>query len=249
MKLNFKIILFAVFPIIYLIFRQKLVDEWNSIESFIAVLSYFTSIVFYTYITDIKFYFWVSRQISVFKYAHTTWSFSANFFSEKEPKVIIQQIEKQLGKNGNQIKVITDTAIEIFINNSFLVNISVQHDLDCNIVFLNTSKIIVPTKETNNKSIYISELIESIEKAVIPVHTKVGEYSIDIEYSDKSPYYSYWVKKLPEEMIYNFNCNIKIPNTTDSTVKVNKNHIIIKSKSHSKIFQLTRDYVSLQAMI
>lgn len=243
------IIFFIAVPTLYWIFRNKLIEQWNSIESALAILSYATGLFFYTFHTDIKFHFFITRLVSVFKYDHTTWIFSSKYQTEKNKKEIIKLVQEKFGVQNNTIRTVSENRIELFLNNSFLVKISFQSEFDFGYVLLNTSKIIVPSKEISRVSRQIQDMLEGIENAVSPMYGQPKQYDIDIEYRDKSPFYSYWVKKLPEEMIYNFNCNLSLPNNQDSKIKINKNHLIISSHSYSRVFELARDYVSHQAMI
>jgi len=187
--------------------------------------------------------------VSVFKYDHTTWLFSSKYKTEKSKNEIFNLIEAKMLTGNNTLKSKTDSSLEILINNNFLTRFSFQSEFDYGYFFLNTSKIVVPTKEISRMSRQIIEMLEGIENAVLPIYGQEKEYNVDIEYRDKSPYYSYWVRKLPEEMIYNFNCSLSLPNTTGSKIKVNKNHLLISSNSYNKIFELTKDYVSLQSTV
>lgn len=247
MKNVLLIVLIFGIPASYILFRDELISEWNNIEATIAVLSYYTSLLFYAYLTNMKFHFVITRIINIFKYDHTTWKFSAKLITDKSIKDCISLIGNKFTKDLNKIRSKTDTSIEVLVDNDFLVSVSAQILGGENQIFVRTSKITVPMRETKKRAVQITKLIESIESAIIPNSSPEKEYEIDIEYNGKSPYYSYWVKKLPEEIIYNFNLSLNIPNAKDSKVRVNKNHLTISSKSYAMVFDLTRDYALLKS--
>lgn len=248
MKVAFKIILFVLIPVLYIVFRQDLVNKWNDIESFLAILTYWTSLVYYSYNTDLKFHFFILRIINRFRIDHTTWKVSFRTTTMKMPKDIVQGISEEMLKQNALIKSQTDTSLELLVNNNYLLNISFQYENGITTAFAFTSNIIIPSREVKRRADEIAGILENIERHFSPISSNSKEFSIDVEYREKSPYYSYWIKKMPEEAIHNFNCSISIPNNTDSKIKVNKNHIIISSPSISRLFNLTSNYISLQAL-
>lgn len=248
MKVLLKIILFVLIPVLYVMFRQELVNRWNDIESFLAVLTYWTSLLYYSYNTDLKFHFFILRIINRFRIDHTIWKVSFRAVTLKKPTEIIEGISKELLKQNTVIKSQTDSSLELLLYNNYLLNISFQIESNITTAFAFTSNIIIPSKEVKRRSEEIAAILEKIESHFSPVSSSDKEFSIDVEYKEKSPYYSYWIKKMPEETIHNFNCSISIPNNTDSKIKVNKNHIIISSPSISRLFSLTSNYISLQAL-
>ncbi|WP_282014970.1 hypothetical protein [Marinifilum flexuosum] len=139
--------------------------------------------------------------------------------------------------------------MEVLYNNSFLIKISAKKEEDSNLVFFSTSRIVVPIKQLNKKSNEISCLIEELQLLIRPNNLNDKIFEIDVEYSGRSPYYSYWLKKMPEELISSFNCTIKLPDKNGDLIRVNKNHIIIKSSNCSRLLNITKDYISLQAKL
>lgn len=248
MKVAFKILLFVLIPLLYIIFRQELVNRWNDIESFLAVLTYWTSLLYYSYNTDLKFHFFILRIINRFRIDHTTWKVSFRAITLKNPKEIVKGISTEMLQQNTIIKSQTDTSLELLVNNNYLLNISFQNENGITTAFAFTSNIVIPSKEVKRRADEIAGILENIERHFSPTTSSNKEFSIDVEYREKSPYYSYWIKKMPEEAIHNFNCSISIPNNTDSKIKVNKNHIIISSPSISRLFSLTSNYISLQAL-
>lgn len=244
----FKILLFIVLPILYFVFRTDIVAKWNDIESALAIIGYITSLYFYTYNTDIKFHFFILRIVNYFRYDHTTWKVSFRASTIKNDKEIIEQLSTKLAVNNNIIKAKTDNSLELMINNNFLLNISFSQDKNINSAFAFTSNIVIPTRQSKLKTIELTKLLETIEESFEPIAISEKEYSIDVEYNSRSPYYSYWIKKLPEEMIHNFNCSVTIPENLGSKIKVNKNHIIISSNSLTNLFNLTKDFINLQPL-
>lgn len=249
MKSAMIIIFLCCVPILYFLYREEFIAQWNNIEGTLALSTYYISVLFWAYLTNMRIHFAVTRLINVFKYDHTTWKFWAKLITHTKQVEIISFIENKFTNGLNQIKSKTDNSIEILIDNNFLVNVSAQMIRGENHVFIFTSKITVPIRETKKWAGKITNLIESMESAVTPNSNPEKEYEIDIEYNGKSPYYSYWVKKLPEEFIHNFNLSLNIPNAKGSKIKVNKNHLTISSKSYAKVFELTKDYALLQSPI
>ena len=248
MKLAIKIVLFVLIPVLYIIFRQELVNKWNDIESFFTILTYWTSLLYYSFNTDLKFHFFVLRIINRFRIDHTTWRVSFRATTIRQPKEILEGISSELLKKNTIIKSKTDTSLELLVNNNYLLNISFQSENYITTAFAFTSNIIIPSKEVKRRADEIAGILEIIESHFSPISSSGKEFSIDVEYREKSPYYSYWIQKMPEEAIHNFNCSISIPNNTDSKIRVNKNHIIISSPSISRLFSLTSNYISLQAL-
>lgn len=246
MKPLFKIIAFLIIPILYLIFRTEIVTKWNDIESALAILGYATSLMFYSYNTDIKFHFFLLRIVNYFRFDHTTWRISFRAETERMENTIIIELTDKLKHFNIIIKGQTSDSLEMLIENNYLLNISFSKNNNILTAFAFTSNIIIPTKQLKAKSLVLTKLLETIEESIQPLSNKQKEYSIDVEYNYRSPYYSYWIKKLPEEMIHNFNCSISIPNNQESKIKVNKNHVIISSNSITNLFNITKDYINLQ---
>jgi hypothetical protein len=162
----------------------------------------------------------------------------------------INTITHYFKQQQRNIKIKSESwdSLELLFDNKFLLHFRIQQfDNDEYELHLYTSKIIVPTKQNKKQIAEISEILESIEGLLQLKISDEKLYEIDIEYSQKSPYYSYWIRKLPEEMISNFNCSINLPNKTER-ITINKNHLHIRANKYTKLFDLTSGYVSLKSI-
>lgn len=241
--------LILVVPILYLLFKKEIESYWQSIDIIITVASWWTALILLWYTTDIKFHFLVSRFLMYFKHDYTSWMISIRYILEDRTNGIsVENIFERFVRSNKTIKKKFSDAksLEVLCENRYLINFKIQQtDYNDYELHFYTSKIVVPTKQIKKQIQEIKEMIELLEREITLTNNDQSNYDIDIEYSNKSPYYTYWVRKLPDEMISNFNFSIKLPNVEDK-ISVNKNHLIIKSDRYSKLFDLTYDYVSLK---
>jgi hypothetical protein len=242
-------LLLLIAPIIYLSFKSKLERYWESIDITVTLLSWWTSIVLLWYNSDLQFHFFINRCLSFFTLGHTVWLISIRYsFLEWEEPEIIEKIKASFLQLNKTIKIKeeTESYLELLWDNKFLISLKLQKtEFSSFELHFYTSRIIVPTSENKKQIREITEIVEAMERLLIINATDSIQYDLDIEYSKRSPYYSYWVRKLPEEVIGNFNVSIKLPDKTDH-ISVNKNHLIIRSKSCHRLFQLATDYVTLK---
>lgn len=185
MKPLFKILIFLIIPILYLIFRTEIVSKWNDIESALAILGYATSLFFFSYNTDIKFHFFILRIVNYFRFDHTTWRISFRAETEKEENAIIVELKDKLKQFNIVIKGQTANSLEVLIENNYLLNISFSKNNNILSAFAFTSNIIIPTKQSKAKSLALTKLLETIEESIQPLSNKQKEYSIDVEYNVK----------------------------------------------------------------
>lgn len=243
--------LLLIVPVGYLIFRSQVVQNWSNIDIPVTLFAYWCSILMFWYNSDLKFYFFINKIINFFKHDYTTWLLSFRYtFIDHEEIISINSIKEFFIQSKKLIKIKdeSDDYLEMLVENKYLLSLRLQQDESNNYeLHFYTSKIVVPTKQNKKQSLEIAEMLESFERLLSFKISDKKIYEIDIEYNEKSPYYSYWIRKLPEEMINNFNCSINLPNRKEK-ITVNKNHLNIKSDMYNKLFALTNDYVSLKVI-
>ena len=159
----------------------------------------------------------------------------------------MEMLLKDLSKRSITVNKNRGDFLELIYKESHLFKLQIKKEGNLSF-YLFSNKIIVPTKRKNSTINELIEIAESLESAVISPVYKSRKYDLTIEYPKSSPFYNYWIKNLPEQSIYNFNFSIKVPSNQNS-VKVNKNQIIISSNSLNKLFDTTKNYLSLQIEI
>lgn len=243
-----QIIVFVILIIpllIYILFKDTIKPIWDEFDTIFTISSYSISLVLLLYNLNLKFHFAINRLFQWLKQDHTYWRFS--YYIEQESDFDKNLFVNNLKKLNVSINKDYDDFIEFIYNESYLFRIQItRNEIDS--INLFSSKIIVPTKRVKSTINEIIEITEVIENSLNLIVTETKRFDLTIEYPKTSPFYSYWIKKLPEQSIYNFNFSIKIPDN-ENVVSVNKNQLIIKSNSINKLFDTTKDYLSLQIEI
>ncbi len=106
-KRTFIYLLFLlVAPAIYFLYRKKIEDLWGNFENLITITSYWTAILLFLYNSDLKFHFFVTRILNVFKYDHTTWIISCRYrFSDYSEMLSINTITHYFKQQQRNIKI------------------------------------------------------------------------------------------------------------------------------------------------
>ncbi len=233
--------------VLYIVFYEKIEEWWGFTDGLITIISFSGIVITLFYTIDIRVYFFVHKLLMIFKFDHTNWLFSANYITHKSEEETINKLKKYFLTTESIIKSIEHNRIEVLWKNKFLISIRMDNKDGDNIVYIFTSKITVPSKQNNNQISELISILESIEGVIQSDSDSKKTYEIDIEYTKTSPYYGYWIRKLPEQSVYDFNCKLRIANEKDEIVSVNKNHVIIRAFQFTKLFDLTKKYISLQA--
>ncbi len=248
MNKNVKYILWLLFliiiPAVY-IAMKVLIPNASSIEFVITIGSYLIAIFSLMYKVDIKFYFFIQSILIHFKYTSTSWTLSARYNSVVNENLTQVLIDFFVSVKTKIIKR-EENFVCMLWDSRNLLNIRIDDmEYGNKTIHLYTSKIDVPIKDNKKKIKELSSLLEKFENKLAMVDRDDKRYEMDIEYAGKSPFYSYWIKSLPEEKIYQFNCLVKIDDK-DETIGVNKNCIHIKSVSFSDLFQRIDNYLTLR---
>lgn len=233
-------------PVLYFFLRTWVVANWGSIEPLLALASYWWSLILWLYISNLRFHFFVKRLLMFFKYDHTTWIVSARYDLADERSDMLGALESYLRTVDCRVERRELDFVKVLWKNKHLLRFRETRDQDARYLFFDTSAIDVPMRQNGKIIGELSKLLESVESLVRVTGPSGKRYEVDIEYAGKSPYYSFWVRKLPEEIIHNFNCSIRLPDDKDDQIRVNKNHLIIQARQLQQLFRLTLDYVSLK---
>lgn len=244
MKSKFLLLLIIlILPIsLYILFKDRIQTYWEDFDTMFTIVTYSTSVVLFLYTANLKFHFAINKILSWFRHDHTIWMYS--YSVEIDNKFNDTLLLEELTKLNIKINKHFNDQIEFIYNDSQLYRFQINTLGDVPTLHLFSNKIIVPSKRVNSTIHEIIELTETVEDSIN--HDKQSrKFDLTIEYPGSSPFYTYWVKKLPEQNIFNFNFSISVP-SNKNIVKVNKNQILISSKSISTLFETTRNYLSLQ---
>lgn len=240
------LILFA--PItIYLLFKEQIKPYWENFDTFFTITSYSVSIVLFLYTLNLKFHFAINKFLSWFKQDHTYWFFSYSF--ELDTPINNETLIESFRQKNIQINKAEYNFFEFIYKDIYIFRVQKNQNSDGEeTIHLFTNKIIVPSKYVKTTINELIHVTDYLEHSLININKESKKFDLTIEYPNSSPFYSYWIKKLPEQSIDSFNFKIKVPNNNNS-VLVNKNKILISSKSLNKLFDTTKDYLSLQIEI
>ncbi len=239
------ILFILIIPALY-IGIKILIPNAENIESIITIGTYIIAVLTLMYRIDIKLYFFIQKIILPFKYSFTSWVLSARYNSINNENSV-DCFEKEIMNLGVKILKKENNFINFIWDSRNVINIRVENNYeDEKSIHLYTSKIDVPIKENSKKIRNLCSLFERIENSIDMLDRNNKEYEIDIEYSNKSPFYSFWIKNLPEEKIYQFNCTVKIDDE-NGTIGVNKNHVRIHSNSFSELFHRLDYFLTLRS--
>lgn len=245
-----KILYFFIFLafFLYVLFYKKISKNWNYFESFTTLILYIIAVLQAAYLLDIKFYFFIQRVISFFKYDIVTFNLSSRYKIQYDflNNNILDKIFNFCIVNNCKLEKRSNTFLKVLWNDKNLFNFRTTHIEDCEFeIIFYTSKIDVSVKKNKKIIDELTTFIENIENIINP-EEKSKSYDLDIEYQEKSPFYSYWIRNLPEQKVFDFNCSLETPYNNDSTIRVNKNHVIVKSHQLFKLFEVAKNYLSLR---
>lgn len=235
----------VLLPLVYIV-GKIFIPHSMTVDLIISVGSYLAAVIGLMYKIDIRFYFFVQRLFIFFRHSYTSWSLSIRY-NDVDRNTILNKIEDVLIQSGVRI-LQKDTSFICGLWNSRNV-IHFRLDMNDGIktgVHFYTSKIDVPAKEHKKKMTDLMSFLDKLENN-IPLHSRADkEYEIDVEYMNKSPFYAYWLKSIPEEQVHQFNCIVK-PSGFDDTVRINKNTVYIRASAFSELFRRLEYYLTLRA--
>ena len=233
----------------YILLRQWIVTNWTWLDPMLTLSAYSLSVVMWLYLSNLRFHFFLNRLLLYLKYDHTTWVLSAQYRLSGEKEDLMDILEEQLRESDCRVEKRERGFVKVLWQNKYLLRFRETQDThgdEERYLQFDTSAIDVPMRQNAAMVAKLANLLDSMESSIPLVRPGAKRYELDIEYSGRSPYYSYWVRKLPEEMIYNFNCTIRLPDERSGGIQVNKNHVIIKAQQRHQLFKLTQDYVTLK---
>jgi hypothetical protein len=202
------------------------------------------------YRIDTRFYFLIQRIFQFFGNNYTSWTLSAKYNGIIDSKTLLSDLQRLLLTGNNKIIKCDTNFLCIFMWNKIMFNFRLDKEYFENTdavdekFFLHfyTSTIDIPTKSIPLQTRLYSDIFENIENLIKMDNRNLKTFEIAINYPNKSPYYVYWIKTLPEEEILKFNCLLKSRETDDKIV-VDKNMIRLCSNSWTGLFRQIKTYL------
>jgi hypothetical protein len=180
-----------------------------------------------------------------FKNNYTSWILSVRYENIYDDGNLLSNLQSLLSNEDCKMIKSDNTFLSVLWNSRHIVNLRLENmDNELSLHFY-TTKMDVPIKSNTKKIKSLSHILDLIENTINMIDRNLKKYELDIFYPDASPYYSYWVKSLPEERIIKFSCSIAI-DENDDVVDVNKNRLRICADTLHSLFSKVNMYLTLR---
>jgi len=239
------IVFIFIIPLLFILFKYFFSDK-EYIEFIIILAPYLFGILTIMYRIDINMYSYIKRILQLFSNNYTSWVLSIKYENINNYDKILIELQSILINKGYNVLKYDKYFLSVLWESKHIFNFRIENVVTneyC--IHLYTSKLDVPIKENEKKISDLCNTLETIENSIDMIDRNKKNYELVVYYPNSNPYYSYWVKTIPEEKIREFSCKIIIGNN-DDIIDVNKNQIRINAISLSALFQKVKRYLTLR---
>lgn len=247
LKVILLFIAFPLLPILYLCFRSYIVDNWNSFESLTALASYCIAIVSIYYNSNSRVFFFIRRLLSYLKYDHTTWKFAIRY-TGKIDTITMAKIKEELIKNDYSIVQENRDSLSALFNKKVYVAFNLENHIHEKSLVYFSSEFDVPFRLIKTYKKQFSRFFGSFESFISSFSQIDKRYEFEINYHDGSPFYSYWIRKIPDHDLSTFNAKILTPKLNCEAITVDKRKVKIISNNYHEILDDINSIVLFQGL-
>ncbi len=239
-------IFFLGVPTLYFVFRDRIISEWNSIESAVALGSYLIATFQAFYNSNYKLFLFVQRLILRLRHDYTSWELTARYWSVLD--FDIGSASTALSDSTARIVQSSDDYLAFIWQERILIELRLQPYGDQLELFIKTAKFDVPMRVASRRMSQLSQLLETIGNYMRQDSGAERMFELRIDYGERSPFYSYWLRRLPEQSIQQFDCKVRLPNSANESLWVSKNSLSIRAKLFSALSSDALDVVNLKGL-
>lgn len=241
----------SVLVILLLIITGKdifywIVNNWGYATLIYSVL--YTLITYY-YAKNENFYLFIHKYVFFwFKNYNSRWKFENRLIcisplklDDIKSKVLLsfKEIEHSITKDlRSHLTIIVDDEIK------FQFDI-IDDDEGLNLEF-RTSKFTVPWNQYEER---ISFFINLFNDIAIRLKPQKPMYQISLYFEEKNPYFGFFIRYLPYNMVTDFNCQFASPRSDSTFVKASKDRITIDSSNTEFLRKSAFNYLTLNDTI
>lgn len=239
--------LFLIIPLVYF-FLKNLLSGNGIVEYIMTLAPYIFAVMTIMYKVDINFYFLIKRIIKVFNNNNVSWVLSIRYDNILTYDKLLLELQNILTEKGYKILKKENDFLSILWEARHIFNYRIEsRNINEYSLHFYTTKMDVPVKSHERKIRELSSLLDIVENKINMIDRNQKYYEMEIDYPEKSPYYSYWVRTIPAEKVKIFSCKIIIGNN-DDIIDVNKNQIRIYATSLTVLFQKVNKYITLKGV-
>lgn len=237
---------------------NKTYPDWEGVIASISlILAIYVAILQWFFNHSDHFFLTVQRLKLRFLRTHTHWCLTAKFelscdlFKDGISNIpeLFKQIQRSLESvEDRDISIAnTDTTLNVVFGSEDTISFSINsNETERPYIYLKTNKMLVPSHIYNEKLHNLGRWLESIGNLD---YTLDPSYELQIEFK-QNPFFGFYLKRLPRELIENFNCSINLPTTkSTSEVTTTKDYILVRSTIVSSLLQSANDCLTLTGPI
>lgn len=246
-KLGFHILAFPILPILYIIFRKQIIKNWNSFESIIALFSYCLAVLSLYYNSNSKLFFIIRNVLCYIKHDYTTWRLAFRY-ENVHSEITIPKLKESILRSNFTIQQEQTDYLTTLWNQKVFITFRVEKQIHQNSILVYSSQFDVPFKTVKTLKKELASFFESFEEFINSKSKLEKRYEIAIKYHDGSPFYSYWVRNIPEQEISQFSAKINTPKLSCKNIKIEKTTIIVESTHFTELLEDVQQIISYQGL-
>jgi hypothetical protein len=242
-------------PLVLCVFLGIKLNDWfgkwtGAICATSIIVNIYVFIGSYYFYKSERFYLWIQRQLLRFKRTDTNWYFQVSYenisqnggkFAWQEEKFndrLACNIERLVGKSVSIEKNII-CCLVLAIDNQIRLTLRYADDGKASLA---TSKILVPSHRYDEYINWLSDIFSEIEREFRAIDV---QYRMHIEFPNKNPYFGFFVRNIPIELLREFRCTFFSSISEGASVDATNAEIIIDTDSLQKLCRISKSYLSL----
>jgi len=215
--------------------------HWGSAALIYSIVATVSGIY---YSKNEKFYLFVHKYILFwFKDHHSRWKFFNRFegvaLNRKRAKEVITE---ELQNKDVKLEESLDNYLKFVEDDEVVYKFNIKQRKDSITIEFRTSKFTVPWSKYGEEISIYTDLFNRLSSRLNP---EKSNYQISLYFEKRNPYFGFFIRYLPQEMVRNFTCNFRSNKTDESTISATKNKITINSKKTESLRRNAIDYLTL----
>lgn len=221
---------------------QMIINNWDITA---AVYGFLITAFGYYYSQNETFYLFVHKYVLFwFKNYHSKWKFFNRFDDIHLNRDLAKQsiLNQFTSKNINVVKEL-ENYLEIREDDEITYKFDLEEKIDGKLsINYRTSKFTVPWGKYQKE---LSKHVGILNDLAISLKPKESSYQIILFFEENNPYFGFFIRYLPMEMVNKFNCQFRASNSEESMINATKDRITIDSQNTESLRKSAMDYLTL----
>jgi hypothetical protein len=250
-----KIIIVITCAVLFVLVGSFITPILLFLKDYSIVISIFIFVLNYYYFKNEKFYLFVQKNILLpFKLTSTKWTLYGKF-SECNLTATENHFEKLKQDIVSAFRTVGfDFVIKKNIANAISISVGneIEYQFDLETLDNNTNISFLTTRFTVASHHYektINNLVKLISAFEQTLHPRDKSYQIQLYFEKKNPYFGFFVRHIPQQLVSNFNCTFVRPNDNSTIVKATKDRITIDAGNTLLLKENTLAYLTLDTQL